>query len=124
MSADASTVIWRPVPRIASHLDTASDEFLRNREHMDGLVAELEAAAGAGPRGRRRDGDRAPPPRGKLLARERIERLVDPGAAFLELSPLAADGLYDGEAPAAGIVTGIGPVRGPAVRRSSPTTPR
>ena len=50
--------------------------------------------------------------RGKLLARERIERLIDPGADFLELSPLAANGLYDGEAPGAGIVTGIGPVAG------------
>src|ERR1700693_5652337 len=52
--------------------------------------------------------------RGKLLARERIERLVDPGAAFLELAPLAAHGLYDGGAPSAGIVTGIGPVAGRA----------
>ena len=50
--------------------------------------------------------------RGKLLARERIERLIDPGADFLELSPLAAHGLYDGEAPGAGMVTGIGPVAG------------
>ncbi|MCS6854897.1 MAG: methylcrotonoyl-CoA carboxylase, partial [Elioraea sp.] len=50
--------------------------------------------------------------RGKLLVRERIERLVDPGSAFLELSPLAAWGLYGGEIPAAGIVTGIGRVAG------------
>ena len=50
--------------------------------------------------------------RGKLLARERIERLVDPGAAFLELSPLAGDGLYDDDTPGGGIVTGIGPVAG------------
>jgi 3-methylcrotonyl-CoA carboxylase beta subunit len=102
------------VPRIASHLDAGSDEFLRNREHMRGLVAELEghlerARAGGGETAV--DRHRA---RGKLLARERIERLVDPGAAFLELSPLAAHGLYDGDAPAAGIVTGIGPVAGRA----------
>jgi 3-methylcrotonyl-CoA carboxylase beta subunit len=50
--------------------------------------------------------------RGKLLARERIERLLDPGSPFLELSPLAAWGLYDDAAPAAGIVTGIGRVSG------------
>ena len=50
--------------------------------------------------------------RGKLPVRERIERLLDPGAAFLELSPLAAHDLHDGEAPGAGIVTGIGPVEG------------
>ena len=50
--------------------------------------------------------------RGKLPVRERIDRLLDPGAAFLELSALAADGLYDGDAPGAGMVTGIGRVSG------------
>jgi 3-methylcrotonyl-CoA carboxylase beta subunit len=50
--------------------------------------------------------------RGKLPVRERIERLLDPGAAFLELSALAADGMYDGDAPGAGMVTGIGKVSG------------
>src|SRR6186997_1956829 len=50
--------------------------------------------------------------RGKMTVRERVDRLLDPGAAFLELSPLAADGLYDGDAPGAGIVTGIGRVSG------------
>src|SRR4029450_9090970 len=50
--------------------------------------------------------------RGKLPVRERIERLLDPGSAFLELSPLAATGLYDDDAPGAGIVTGIGRVEG------------
>src|SRR5207302_10984771 len=50
--------------------------------------------------------------RGELLARERIDALVDPGTAFLELSPLAAWDVYDGEAPSAGIVTGLGVVRG------------
>src|SRR5689334_25004066 len=79
---------------------------------MRGLVAELDrelerVRAGGGEKAVERH--RA---RGKLLARERIERLVDPGAAFLELSPLAAHGMYDGEAPGAGIVTGIGRVAG------------
>ena len=50
--------------------------------------------------------------RGKLLTRERIEALIDPGGAFLELSPLAAWDMYDGEAPGAGIVTGIGRISG------------
>src|SRR5690242_6131361 len=50
--------------------------------------------------------------RGKLPVRERIDRLVDPGSPFLELSALAADGLYDGDAPSAGIVTGIGRIEG------------
>src|SRR3954464_6482959 len=53
--------------------------------------------------------------RGKLPVRERIDRLLDPGSPFLELSPLAADGLYDDEAPSAGIVTGIGRVEGTTV---------
>ncbi len=100
------------MPRIASHLDAGSDEFRRNREHMRGLVAELErhlarVRAGGGEKAVERHHAR-----GKLLARERVERLVDPGAAFLELSPLAAHGMYEGEAPSAGIVTGIGPVAG------------
>jgi 3-methylcrotonyl-CoA carboxylase beta subunit len=100
------------VPRIASHLAAGSDEFVRNREHMGELVAELHGhvervRAGGGETAVERHHAR-----GKLLARERIERLIDPGAAFLELSPLAAHGLYDGEAPAAGIVTGVGPVTG------------
>ncbi|HXD68596.1 MAG TPA: carboxyl transferase domain-containing protein [Gaiellales bacterium] len=100
------------MPRIASHLDAGSDDFLRNREHMRSLVAELDrhlerVRAGGGEKAVERHHAR-----GKLLARERVERLVDPGAAFLELSPLAAHGMYDGEAPGAGIVTGIGPVAG------------
>ncbi|MBY0337926.1 MAG: methylcrotonoyl-CoA carboxylase, partial [Acetobacteraceae bacterium] len=50
--------------------------------------------------------------RGKLLPRERVERLLDPGAPFLELSPLAAHGMYGGEVPAAGLITGLGRVAG------------
>jgi len=100
------------MPRIDTHLDVRGDEFRRNREHMHELVADLErrlerVRAGGGPSQVERHRSR-----GKLLARERVERLVDPGAAFLELSPLAAEGLYDDEAPGAGIVTGIGPVAG------------
>ncbi len=100
------------MPTIVSQVDRGGDEFARNREHMERLVAELDAEL---ERVRRGGGERAVErhrARGKLLARERIERLVDPGAAFLELSPLAAHGLYDGQAPSAGIVTGIGPVHG------------
>ena len=62
---------------------------------------------GGGERARQRHVDR-----GKLLPRERVDTLLDPGSPFLELSPLAAHGLYDGEAPAAGIITGIGRVAG------------
>src|SRR3954453_11492798 len=100
------------MPRIDTHHDVRGDEFRKNREHMQELVADLERRL---ERGRAGGGDaqverhRA---RGKLLARERIERLVDRGAAFLEFSALAGEGLYDDEAPGAGIVTGIGPVAG------------
>src|SRR6476646_10111316 len=100
------------MPRIDTHLDVRGDEFRKNREHMQELVADLErrlerVRAGGGDAQVERH--RA---RGKLLARERIERLVDRGAAFLEFSALAGEGLYDDEAPGAGIVTGIGPVAG------------
>src|SRR5881394_4422173 len=89
-----------------------TDEFARRRERMEQLVAELrersaEVARGGGERAVERHRSR-----GKLLARERIDRLVDPGAAFLELGALAAWDVYDGDAPSAGIVTGIGVVEG------------
>ncbi len=91
----------------------ARDEaFERRRERMEALVAELRertelVSRGGGQRALERHRER-----GKLTARERIDRLVDPGSAFLELNALAAWGLYDGEAPAAGIVTGIGVIEG------------
>jgi 3-methylcrotonyl-CoA carboxylase beta subunit len=82
---------------------------------MEALVADLrerqETVARRGAGGDERSIERHRE-RGKLPVRERIDRLVDPGTAFLELSPLAADGLYDGDAPSAGIVTGIGRVEG------------
>jgi acetyl-CoA carboxylase carboxyltransferase component len=86
--------------------------FERRHERMEGLVTELrqrtaQVAAGGGDKATERHRSR-----GKLTARERIDRLVDPGGAFLELSALAAWELYDGAAPAAGIVTGIGVVEG------------
>jgi acetyl-CoA carboxylase carboxyltransferase component len=86
--------------------------YERRREQMEALVAELrersaEVAQGGGEKATERHRSR-----GKLTARERIERLVDPGGAFLELSPLAAWDVYDGQAPAAGIVTGVGVVEG------------
>jgi 3-methylcrotonyl-CoA carboxylase beta subunit len=96
-------------------LETAvqrDEVFERRRERMEGLVSELrersgEVALGGGEKATERHRSR-----GKLTARERIDRLVDPGGAFLELNALAAWELYDGAAPAAGIVTGIGVVEG------------
>src|SRR5207237_10914736 len=79
---------------------------------MQRLVAELRerlaTARLGGPERARERHTKA----GKLLARERVERLLDPGTAFLELSPLAAFGMYDDEAPGAGVITGIGRVSG------------
>jgi 3-methylcrotonyl-CoA carboxylase beta subunit len=79
---------------------------------MARLVAELRQKTAAAALGGPESSRVRHSARGKLLPRERVERLVDPGAAFLELSALAADGMYDGEAPGAGIITGIGRVSG------------
>ena len=100
------------MPVLESHVDPASPEFRENLAHMDSLEAELrrklaEARAGGGEEAVRRHREQ-----GKLLARERVERLLDPGTPFLEIAALAAHGMYDGAAPSAGIVTGIGRVRG------------
>ena len=89
-----------------------SDEYRANLEANLALVEDLRpqlerVAAGGGERARGRHVER-----GKLLPRERVDRLLDPGAPFLELSALAAHGLYDDEAPGAGIITGIGRVSG------------
>ena len=97
---------------LESAVNPSDAEFIANREQMVTRVAELRereavVRAGGGPAQTERHRSR-----GKLLARERVERLLDPGTPFLELSPLAAWGLYDGDAPSAGIVTGIGRVRG------------
>ena len=89
-----------------------AEPYRTNRERMERLVGELRARAADARRGggvraiaRHRE-------QGKLPVRERIERLLDPQTAWLELSPLAAWGMYGGEAPAAGVVTGIGRVSG------------
>ena len=77
-------------------------------EHVGQLRAKLDTAALGGPQ-RARERHVA---RGKLLPRERVDGLLDPGSPFLEVAPLAADGMYDDECPAAGIITGIGRVAG------------
>jgi len=97
---------------IQSSIGGDAAQFQANAVAMRALVAQLRersaaAAAGGAPAARERH--RA---RGKLLARERIDLLLDPGAPFLELSALAAYDMYGGEVPAAGIVTGIGRVSG------------
>ena len=95
-----------------THARPGTPEFEANAEEHARLVADLRerqarAAAGGGEKARARH-----TARGKLLPRERVDRLTDPGSPFLELSPLAAHDLYDGAAPGAGIVTGIARLHG------------
>jgi 3-methylcrotonyl-CoA carboxylase beta subunit len=97
---------------IRSRIDVRSDEFQANARAMAALVEDLraklsQAALGGGEAARAKH-----VARGKLLPRERVDGLLDPGTPFLELSPLAGHGLHDGEAPCGGIVTGIGRVAG------------
>ncbi|MBX3726640.1 MAG: methylcrotonoyl-CoA carboxylase [Xanthomonadales bacterium] len=103
------------MPVLTSQIDPRGEEFRRNADHLRGLVDDLRAqmaAAAEGGGAKARDKHTA---RGKLLPRERIRALLDPGSPFLELSPLAAHGMYDGAAPGAGVVTGIGRVAGTEV---------
>jgi len=79
---------------------------------MSELAAELRAHLERVSLGGGADARRRHEARGKLLPRERVRTLLDPGAPFLELSPLAAHGLYDGDAPAAGLIAGIGRIHG------------
>ncbi|GFZ19579.1 3-methylcrotonyl-CoA carboxylase [Actinidia rufa] len=93
-------------------LDRSSESFARNSETMDGLISDLHShihkvLAGGGPGAVKKNRSR-----NKLLPRERIDRLIDPGSSFLELSQLAGHELYDEPLPSAGIITGIGPVHG------------
>src|SRR3982074_1797406 len=97
---------------LASRIDAAAAEFRVNAMRMRELVAELqqrrdEAAAGGPARARERHLGR-----GKLLPRDRVMTRIDPGSPFLELSPLAANGMYDDAIHGAGLITGIGRIEG------------
>src|ERR1700712_2487505 len=89
-----------------------SADFQRNRDAQLGLVRDLRArlasvALGGSAKARERH-----LARGKLLPRDRVDRLLDRGSPFLEIAPLAANGMYDGESPSAGVIAGIGTVSG------------
>src|SRR5512142_1916779 len=95
-----------------SSIDPSSSDFARNSEGMRSLVADLReklslVAGGGGEVSRKRHTSR-----GKMLARERVDLLIDPGTAFLELSPLAANGLYGGDVHSASVITGVGRISG------------
>jgi 3-methylcrotonyl-CoA carboxylase beta subunit len=98
--------------RIESRLNTSTAEFKENRRQMEEGVARLKAEIEKARLGGSEANRRRHVERGKLLARDRIAGLLDPHTPFLELSPLAAYGMYDDEAPSASIVTGIGRVHG------------
>src|SRR5580765_8320886 len=103
------------MPVIESQIDPRSEEFQANAKQLRGLVDDLRAqlaqtAQGGGEKARAKHTER-----GKLLARERIRALLDAGSPFLEFSPLAAHGMYDGAAPCAGVIAGIGRVHGTEV---------
>ncbi|WP_407122402.1 carboxyl transferase domain-containing protein [Bradyrhizobium sp. STM 3561] len=95
-----------------SSIDPSSSDFARNAEAMRALVADLreklsQVAGGGGEASRNRH-----TARGKMLARQRVDLLVDPGTSFLELSPLAAYGLYGGDVHSASVITGVGRISG------------
>jgi 3-methylcrotonyl-CoA carboxylase beta subunit len=100
------------MPKLSSAVDFKSDAFLANaavnRALNDELRSRVAGAALGGPEASRA----RHVARGKLLPRERVERLLDPGSPFLEIGQFAAFGLYDGEAPGAGIICGVGRVSG------------
>ena len=100
------------MPALETQLNARSADFQANAAAMRALVEDLhvqvaKAAAGGGEVARARH-----TARGKLLPRQRVQMLLDPGTPFLELGPLAAHGLYKGDAPCAGVITGIGRVSG------------
>jgi acetyl-CoA carboxylase carboxyltransferase component len=97
---------------LTSQVERESEVFARRRERMEALVVELRersalVAQGGGEKALERHRSR-----GKLPARERVDRLLDPGSAFLELGALAAWDMYEGQAPSAGMVTGVGVIEG------------
>ena len=95
---------------LRTRIDTSSQEFRSRFEQMERAVGDLKAElakAREGGAGRARHAEQK-----KMFVRDRVDGLLDPGSPFLELSPLAAHGMYDGEAPGAGLVTGIGRVAG------------
>ena len=100
------------MPQLVSAVDTGSEAFKRLRAHNQGLAAELRARLAQAALGGPADSRRRHTERGKLLPRERVERRLDIGSPFLEIGQLAAWDLYDGEAPGAGLIVGIGRVSG------------
>jgi 3-methylcrotonyl-CoA carboxylase beta subunit len=98
--------------RLATLVDTASDRFQANAAHNRSLVEALRAKVAKASLGGSAAARERHTARGKLLPRDRVQRLLDPGSPFLEIGALAAEGMYDGEAPGAGLICGVGRVSG------------
>ncbi|MGI9374001.1 MAG: carboxyl transferase domain-containing protein [Hyphomicrobiales bacterium] len=97
---------------LTSSISTASEEFKENAAHMERLVEELTSARGKAASGGSQRSRERHLSRGKLLPRDRIMQLLDPGTPFLELAPMAAWDMYGGDIHAAGVIAGIGRVSG------------
>ncbi|HEX3970048.1 MAG TPA: carboxyl transferase domain-containing protein [Stellaceae bacterium] len=97
---------------IKTNIDRNAESFRTNAQAMRGLVDDLKGKLGTIAQGGGEAARQRHTARGKLLVRDRIQTLIDPGAPFLELSALAAYGMYGEDVPAGGIVTGIAPIRG------------
>ncbi|MEG0043088.1 MAG: carboxyl transferase domain-containing protein, partial [Massilia sp.] len=100
------------MPQIESKLNPRSEDFKANATAMQAVVDDLRARVAQLAQGGGAEASARHLARGKLLPRERVEHLLDPGTPFLEFSQLAAYEMYDGAAPSAGIITGIGRVSG------------
>ena len=100
------------MPKLSSAIDPKGEAFLANRAVNRALNDELRSRVAGAALGGPEASRARHVARGKLLPRERVERLLDPGSPFLEIGQLAAFGLYDGEAPGAGVICGVGRVSG------------
>ncbi|PKO79150.1 MAG: methylcrotonoyl-CoA carboxylase, partial [Betaproteobacteria bacterium HGW-Betaproteobacteria-13] len=97
---------------IKSAINTRSEEFQANAKSLRGMVDDLRAKAAEVSLGGGESARAKHTARGKLLPRDRVGHLLDPGTPFLEVGQMAAFGMYDNDAPSAGVITGIGRVQG------------
>jgi len=100
------------MPTLASTISTSSDTFRANAERMKALVADISAKAAKVERGGSEEARERHTSRGKLLPRQRLAQLLDPGSPFLEIGQFAAWGMYDGDIASAGLIAGVGRVSG------------
>jgi 3-methylcrotonyl-CoA carboxylase beta subunit len=103
---------WNPMPIIESRINPRSQDYTDNARAMQAQLDDLNQKLAQTALGGSEAARAKHVARGKLLPRDRVENLIDPGSPFLELSPMAAHDMYDGDAPGAGVITGIGRVSG------------